>query len=106
MPVSLFACVVPECGEMKPSASGTGNACVGKNVKWLLPAQGSVISGKDITSKGGMNVTSCRQFCWETPGCLSADLHVGGTCYLNNDKGPIAKDINFVFLNFECCDSK
>ena len=86
--------------------SATGNACAGPNVRWLTPQLGSVIYGFDITSKASQTVASCRQFCWETPGCVSADFHNDGVCYLNYDGGSVAKDISFAWLQRECCDSK
>jgi Mg-chelatase subunit ChlD len=81
----------------------TGSPCVTNEIKWKDAKPTQYVAGNDLATKSGMNITSCQDFCWSYPGCVSADITSDGVCYLNYANTPIAYSNTFSLLEFECC---
>jgi uncharacterized protein YegL len=83
--------------------ASTGSPCPSGSVRWAEPKKQYYVPGNDITSRGGMTIDSCRDWCWTYAGCVSADITNTGVCYLNYAAGPTSTSEIFTLLEFECC---
>jgi hypothetical protein len=100
----------PQCVQKTPATGGS--PCSSGYIKWFPIKNLAYVSGHNIVTTAALTEEQCKDLCWSTAACKSADWTTTtpsattATCYINNDDSPtVTTDKNENLLTFQCCEA-